>query len=33
MAVVDPTAGGNPRSLTETDARELYERAFEGRLG
>lgn len=33
MAVADPTAGGNPRRLTEDDARELYERATEGRLG
>ena len=33
MAIVDPTAGGNPRALTEADARDLYERALEGRLG
>ncbi|MFO1141042.1 MAG: iron-containing alcohol dehydrogenase [Amaricoccus sp.] len=33
MAVEDPTAGGNPRALTEADARDLYERASEGRLG
>ena len=33
MAVVDPTAGGNPRALTVEDARALYERALEGRLG
>ena len=33
MAVEDPTAGGNPRHLTEADARDLYERASEGRLG
>lgn len=33
MAVVDPTAGGNPRPLGVQDARELYERAYEGRLG
>ncbi len=30
MAVVDPTAGGNPRRLNEADARELYDRAIEG---
>src|SRR5690606_40353042 len=28
MAVVDPTAGGNPRALTVEDARDLYERAL-----
>jgi alcohol dehydrogenase len=33
MAVVDPTAGGNPRALTEADARDLYARALDGRLG
>lgn len=33
MAVVDPTAGGNPRDLSEQDALELYERAYEGRVG
>jgi alcohol dehydrogenase class IV len=33
MAVEDPTAGGNPRRLTVADARELYERSYEGRLG
>src|SRR5690554_805745 len=33
MAVEDPTAGGNPRALTVADARDLYERALEGRLG
>jgi alcohol dehydrogenase len=32
MAVVDPTAGGNPRRLTVADARDLYERAYEGRV-
>jgi alcohol dehydrogenase len=32
MAVVDPTAGGNPRRLTLADARDLYERAYEGRV-
>jgi hypothetical protein len=30
--VVDPTAGGNPRRLTLADARDLYERAYEGRV-
>ena len=33
MAVVDPTAGGNPRPLTEADALDLYQRAMDGRLG
>lgn len=33
MAVVDPTAGGNPRALTEADALDLYQRALDGRLG
>ncbi len=33
MAVRDPTVGGNPRRLDVADARELYERAYEGRLG
>jgi alcohol dehydrogenase len=33
MAVVDPTAGGNPRPLGTGDARDLYRRALEGRLG
>jgi alcohol dehydrogenase len=33
MAVVDPTAGGNPRALSEADARDLYARALDGRLG
>ncbi len=33
MAVVDPTAGGNPRALTEADAHDLYQRALDGRLG
>jgi alcohol dehydrogenase len=33
MAVVDPTAGGNPRQLTAADAVELYRRAYDGRLG
>lgn len=33
MAVLDPTAGGNPRGLTEADALDLYQRAMDGRLG
>jgi alcohol dehydrogenase class IV len=33
MAVEDPTAEGNPRLLTEADARDLYDRALNGRLG
>jgi len=33
MAVLDPTAGGNPRPLTEADALDLYQRAMDGRLG
>jgi alcohol dehydrogenase len=33
MAIEDPTAGGNPRALTQADALELYRRAFDGRLG
>jgi alcohol dehydrogenase len=33
MAAVDPTAGGNPRPLAAADARELYQRALDGRLG
>jgi alcohol dehydrogenase class IV len=33
MAIVDPTAGGNPRQLTAADAVELYRRAYDGRLG
>jgi alcohol dehydrogenase len=33
MAVVDPTAGGNPRRLETEDALELYRRAYDGRLG
>jgi alcohol dehydrogenase class IV len=33
MAVVDPTAGGNPRALGEADALDLYQRAYDGRLG
>lgn len=33
MAVVDPTAGGNPRHLSVADALDLYQRAMDGRLG
>ena len=33
MAVVDPTAGGNPRALSKADALDLYQRAYDGRLG
>jgi alcohol dehydrogenase class IV len=33
MAVVDPTAGGNPRHLSVEDAVDLYQRAMDGRLG
>jgi alcohol dehydrogenase len=33
MAVVDPTAGGNPRTFGEADALDLYDRALNGRLG
>ncbi len=33
MAVVDPTAGGNPRALTAGDAMDLYQRALDGRVG
>ena len=33
MAVVDPTAGGNPRALTPGDAMDLYQRALDGRVG
>ena len=33
MAIADPTAGGNPRPLTVDDARDLYRRALDGRLG
>ncbi|PZQ52392.1 MAG: alcohol dehydrogenase [Rhodovulum sulfidophilum] len=32
MAVADPTAAGNPRALTVWDARDLYDRAIEGRV-
>ncbi|MBP7241783.1 iron-containing alcohol dehydrogenase [Amaricoccus sp.] len=33
MAVVDPTAGGNPRRLGVDDALDLFRRAADGRLG
>ena len=32
MAIVDPTAGGNPRPFTAEDARTMYENALSGRL-
>ncbi len=32
MAVVDPTAGGNPIELTETNCVELYQRSFAGTI-
>jgi alcohol dehydrogenase len=32
MAIVDPTAGGNPLPLTKEDALDLYAAAYEGRL-
>ena len=32
MAIVDPTAGGNPVELTRERALEIFDRAFEGRL-
>ena len=32
MAVVDPTAGGNPVELTEDGAKTLFRMAYEGRL-
>ena len=33
MAVVDPTAAGNPRHLSVAEALVLYQRAMDGRLG
>jgi len=30
MAVVDPTAGGNPIQLTVADCEMLYQRAYTG---
>jgi alcohol dehydrogenase class IV len=32
MAIVDPTAGGNPIELTKARALEIFDRAMEGRL-
>jgi alcohol dehydrogenase class IV len=32
MAIVDPTAGGNPTELTKARALEIFDRAMEGRL-
>lgn len=32
MAIVDPTAAGNPVALTQEDCRRLYQDAYEGRL-
>ncbi len=32
MAIVDPTAGGNPRKLTKELALEIFDRAMEGGL-
>ena len=32
MAIVDPTAGGNPRKLTKELALEIFDRAMEGRV-
>ena len=32
MAIVDPTAGGNPVELTKARALEIFDRAYEGRL-
>lgn len=32
MAIVDPTAGGNPIELTKARALEIFDRAFEGRV-
>ena len=32
MAIVDPTAGGNPVKLTKELALEIFDRAMEGRL-
>ena len=33
MAVLDPTAGGNPIELSEADCRRLLEDSYSGRLG
>ncbi|MCB1472711.1 MAG: iron-containing alcohol dehydrogenase [Rhodobiaceae bacterium] len=32
MAIVDPTAGGNPRELTKEGALEIFRNAYEGKL-
>ena len=32
MAIVDPTAGGNPLELTKELALEIFDRAMDGRL-
>ena len=32
MAIVDPTAGGNPIELTKARALEVFDRTMEGRL-
>ena len=32
MAIVDPTAGGNPLELTKARALEIFDRAMEGRV-
>ncbi|MCB1480832.1 MAG: iron-containing alcohol dehydrogenase [Rhodobiaceae bacterium] len=32
MAIVDPTAGGNPRELTKDGALEIFRNAYEGKL-
>ena len=32
MAIVDPTAGGNPIELTKARALEIFDRAMEGRV-
>ena len=33
MAIVDPTAGGNPVTLTRDGARAIFEAAYQGRVG
>jgi alcohol dehydrogenase len=32
MAIVDPTAGGNPIELTKARALNIFDRAYEGRV-
>jgi alcohol dehydrogenase len=32
MAIVDPTAGGNPVELTKARALEIFDRAMDGRV-